>query len=100
VEHPYGTIKRQWGFDHVLTKKYLERASADIGFMFIAYNLKRIINIMGSEAIKEYLKTFLSLNISNLCKFGRFLRVLTIEKFQSCLINYFFDNCLKRLILT
>jgi len=21
VERPYGTIKRQWGFDHILTKK-------------------------------------------------------------------------------
>ena len=29
VKHPYGTLKRQWGFDHVLTKKTQKRASAD-----------------------------------------------------------------------
>lgn len=46
VEHPYGTIKRQWSFDHIITKKTKQRASADVGFMFIAYNLKRIWNIL------------------------------------------------------
>ena len=46
VEHPYGTIKRQWGFDHITTKKTMQRASADVGFMFIAYNLTRIWNIL------------------------------------------------------
>lgn len=46
VEHPYGTIKRQWGFSYISTKKTMQRASADVGFMFIAYNLKRIWNIL------------------------------------------------------
>jgi transposase len=55
VEHPFGTIKRQWGFSYVLTKKYLNRASADIGFMMLAYNLRRIINIIGKEELREYL---------------------------------------------
>ena len=30
VEHPFGTIKRQWGYSYVLTKKGMEQASADI----------------------------------------------------------------------
>ena len=45
VEHPFGTIKRQWGFDHVITKKGIQAASADFGLTAIAYNLKRILNI-------------------------------------------------------
>jgi hypothetical protein len=57
VEHPYGTIKRQWGFSYILTKQGKERASADVGFMFIAYNLRRIINILGIDAFRNYLKT-------------------------------------------
>ncbi len=55
VEHPYGTLKRQWGFDHILTKQGKQRASADVGFMLIAYNLKRIINIMGVQLVIERL---------------------------------------------
>lgn len=49
VEHPFGTIKRQWGFDHIITKKTISRASADVGLIFIAYNLKRILNLMGKR---------------------------------------------------
>jgi transposase len=50
VEHPYGTIKRQWGFDHIMTKRTKQRASADVGFIFIAYNLKRIWNLLKEKA--------------------------------------------------
>jgi transposase len=56
VEHPYGTIKRQWGFYYIITKQGMERASADVGLMFIAYNLRRIINILGQDLFKKYLK--------------------------------------------
>jgi transposase len=53
VEHPFGTIKRQWGFDHILSKKGKKRASADVGFIFIAYNLKRILSLMGKKGFQE-----------------------------------------------
>jgi transposase len=56
VEHPYGTIKRQWGFDYILTKQGKSKASADVGFIFIAYNLTRIINILGQDVLKKYLE--------------------------------------------
>jgi hypothetical protein len=55
VEHPYGTIKRQWGFSYILTKKGIGRASSDVGFMLIAYNLRRIGNILTWNVLKEYL---------------------------------------------
>lgn len=57
VEHPYGTIKRQWGFSYILTKKGIERASADVGFIITVYNLRRIINIIGLKRLKKYLQT-------------------------------------------
>jgi hypothetical protein len=61
VEHPYGTIKRQWGFNYILTKKGIARASSDVGLMFIAYNLRRIGNILTLEVLKEYLKVVASM---------------------------------------
>lgn len=60
VEHPYGTIKRQWGFSYILTKKGINRASADVGFIMTAYNIRRIINIIGPKILKEYLKMVLA----------------------------------------
>lgn len=58
VEHPFGTMKRQWGFDYIITKRTMKRASADVGFIFIAYNLRRIFNLVSKEKLKTYLGQF------------------------------------------
>ncbi|MCJ7449021.1 MAG: hypothetical protein MUO72_15160, partial [Bacteroidales bacterium] len=50
--HPF-SLKRQWGFSYILTKKGISRASSDVGFMFIAYNLRRIVNILTHDRLKE-----------------------------------------------
>jgi hypothetical protein len=55
-KHNYGTIKRQWNFHYIITKKGKDRASSDVGFMFVAYNLRRIFNLVDQEALKKYLK--------------------------------------------
>lgn len=57
VEHPYGTIKRQWGFDHIMTKKTINRANSDVGLIMIAYNIRRLINILGIDQIIKYIKS-------------------------------------------
>jgi hypothetical protein len=56
VEHPYGTIKRQWGFYYVITKRGMKRASADVGFMFVAYNLRRLMNIVDKTVLTKFLQ--------------------------------------------
>lgn len=58
VEHPYGTIKRQWGFNYIITKKYIQRAEADFGFIMTAYNLRRIINIIGISKLLAIVSSF------------------------------------------
>ena len=57
VEHPYGVIKRQWDFYYIMTKKTIKRASADVGLIFTAYNLRRIFNLVDPNVLKQYLKT-------------------------------------------
>ena len=56
VEHPYGVIKRQWDFYYIMTKKSIKHASADVGLIFTAYNLKRIFNLVDINMLKMYLK--------------------------------------------
>ena len=56
AEHPYGTIKRQWGFYYIITKKGIKHASADAGFMFVAYNLRRLINIIDRNLLTKFLQ--------------------------------------------
>ena len=69
VEHPYGTIKRQWGFSYIMTKKYIRRASADVGIILVVYNLRRIMNIIGHEKLKAYLKALSSVFCPNMAQF-------------------------------
>jgi transposase len=61
VEHPYGIIKRQWGFYYINTKKGIKRASADVGLMFVAFNLRRLMNIIDSNSFKKFLKELLNI---------------------------------------
>lgn len=56
IEHTYGIIKRQWGFYFISTKKGIKRASADVGLMFTAFNLRRLINILDKNGFKKFLK--------------------------------------------
>lgn len=56
IEHNYGILKRQWGFYYITTKKGLERASADVGLMFTAYNLRRMLNIVSKNELKIFLR--------------------------------------------
>jgi hypothetical protein len=84
VEHPYGTIKRQWGFSYILTKRGINRASADVGFIFIAYNLRRIISILGKDQLMEYLKILISLFLPVSVFFRRIISRLEAVVYQKC----------------
>jgi len=46
VEHPFGTIKRHMATDHCLLKG-IEKVAGEFALTFLAYNLKRAINILG-----------------------------------------------------
>ncbi len=46
VEHPFGTIKSWMGYTHFQTKT-LKRVSTEMALHVLAYNLKRVISIMG-----------------------------------------------------
>ncbi len=50
VEHPFGTLKARMGSTHFLTKTK-PRVSTEMALHVLAYNLTRVLNIMGSKAI-------------------------------------------------
>jgi len=55
VEHPFGTIKRQWGYDYTLMKG-LRKVSGEFAIIFTTYNLRRAISIFGVKALVEKLR--------------------------------------------
>lgn len=52
VEHPFGTLKSWMGYTHFLTKT-LDRVSTEMSLYVLAYNLKRVIKIVGMPALME-----------------------------------------------
>ncbi len=50
VEHPYGTLKAWMGSTHFLTRT-LNRVSAEMSLHVLAYNLKRVMNILGIKPL-------------------------------------------------
>ncbi|MDD3269446.1 MAG: transposase [Syntrophomonadaceae bacterium] len=55
VEHPFGTIKRSWGYSYFLTRG-LESVRTETCLAFLAYNIKRVINILGVEEMIKRLQ--------------------------------------------
>ena len=69
VEHPFVTIKRQWGMYYTLMKTK-PKVETEISIIFLCYNLRRVMSILGQKGLK---KAFLAFN-------NRFLNVISITK--------------------
>jgi transposase len=52
VEHPFGTLKAWMGSTHFLTKT-LEKVKTEMSLQVLAYNMKRIINILGVRPLMQ-----------------------------------------------
>lgn len=52
VEHPFGTLKAWMGATHFLTKG-LDRVSTEMSLHVLAYNMKRVMKILGNAALIE-----------------------------------------------
>ena len=94
-------IKHQWGFDHIMTKRGISEASADMGLIALAY-IRRLFNIRASKPKKlsEMWKTLL---ISILKLIGHFMvhfgnkssNILILDKNILKQQNLFFKSLLR-----
>jgi hypothetical protein len=57
VEHPFGTIKRGMDAGYCLTKG-LQKVKGEFSLTFLAYNIKRVINILGCRRLMESIITY------------------------------------------
>ena len=55
VEHPFGTLKLWMGSAHFLTKT-MDRVSTEMGLHVLAYNMKRVIKILGTGTLMDAMK--------------------------------------------
>src|SRR5437762_669728 len=76
------TIKRQWGFYYIITKKGIKHASADAGFMFVAYNLRRLMNIIDTRIFTKFLRELAFSFFKKLVLPKRFIFKITYSFFR------------------
>ncbi|WP_184685790.1 IS1182 family transposase [Pseudomonas fluvialis] len=55
VEHPFGTLKAWMGATHFLTKT-LDRVSTEMSLHVLAYNFKRVLNLLGNGALMNAMR--------------------------------------------
>ena len=55
VEHPFGTLKAWMGATHFLTKT-LPRVSTEMSLHVLAYNMKRVMNLLGVGMLVEAMR--------------------------------------------
>ena len=55
VEHPFGTLKAWMGSTHFLTKR-LPRVSTEMSLHVLAYNFKRVMQIMGAVPLMQAMR--------------------------------------------
>ena len=56
VEHPFGTIKRNWGYRYFM-QKGKEKVSAEFSFITFIYNLRRVLNLVQLDRLMDTLAT-------------------------------------------
>jgi hypothetical protein len=54
---PFDVVNRQWGYNHVMMKG-LKKTDSEISLIFLCYNIKRVMNILGINGILEAIKAF------------------------------------------
>ena len=89
IEHTYGIIKRQWGFYFVSTKKGIKRASADVGLMFTALNLRRLMNTIDKNVLEKFLRGLASLFYAKTVLSKAFLTHLRLPIFKTIFASHF-----------
>jgi transposase len=51
-EHPFGVVKHIWGFSQFLCRG-VEKVQAETSLMFLAFNFRRVLNILGVQKMLE-----------------------------------------------
>ena len=75
-EHPFGVVKRKWGFDQYLCRGK-EKVTGETALVLLAFNFRRVLKILGAKAILEYIAKSISL-----------LKMLPIKLLLSCPLHY------------
>jgi hypothetical protein len=90
TEHQFGTIKRQWGFTFTLMKGK-ENVLSEVNILFMIYNLRRTMSILGGNELNMRLKASINLFSCFFSPIRVILSRFTQFYFKTTFYNYIFN---------
>lgn len=74
IEHPFGTIKRSWGYYYTLLKG-IKKVNGEMAIIFTMYNIRRAMSILG---VSELINRLKAKKMGNKAQKAGILRCLTL----------------------
>ncbi len=88
VEHPFGTIKRNLGWDHFLVRSK-KKVQGENALIMFTYNFKRLLNLIGIALFKKLMKALDNGDISKI-KEEIALYIASFRLYMFNFLQYFF----------
>jgi transposase len=78
IEHPFGTIKRSWGYNYTLLRTKI-KVAGEFALIYCVYNLRRLISILGVKDLIIALKSPKNVITLIFDCFNDFIRALFVK---------------------
>jgi len=99
VEHPFGTIKRNLGWDHFLVRGK-EKVSGENALIMFSYNFKRLLNLIGITLFKKLLIAIKNGNIQQIKEeIAQYIAIFSIYMFYFFKYDFIFEFRSKKCII-
>jgi transposase/IS5 family transposase len=83
-EHPFGTLKRHWGYTHTLLKG-LQKVNGEMNLIMFCYNFMRTQNILGYEKMLKAIENWKPDYNKVVCALKKLLARIIYTKIESLL---------------
>jgi transposase len=87
-EHPFGSIKRHWGYTHTLLKG-LQKVNGEMNLIMFCYNFMRTKNILGFEKMLKTINNWQPDYSKIVCALKTlFVKMIYSQNEASCFLNH------------
>ena len=88
-EHPFGSIKRHWGYTHTLLKG-LQKVNGEMNLIMFCYNFMRTKNILGFDKMMQQIKSWQPDYTKVICTLkNAFIKVIYSQNKPRCFLKIY-----------
>ena len=91
VEHPFGTMKRHWGYTHTLLKG-LQKVNGEMNLIMLCYNFMRTKNILGFDKMLQAIEKWVPDYSKVICALKKALIKMICSQNEG--IYFYPDKCI------